>query len=152
MNKDERYFEDYVTGETHVLGDVLVDEKEMMDYARSYDPQDIHTDPEKAAAGPFGGIIASGWYTGGLMMRVYAKNYLSDVSSMASPGIDALAWLAPVRAGDVLTVQVTVTDTRRSKSKPDRGIVKSFIDIINQDGTSVMTVSGVNLISLRNPG
>ncbi len=151
FTQGDRYFEDYCTGDIHVLGDVRVDEQEMLEYARAYDPQDIHTDPRKAAAGPFGEIIASGWYTGGLMMRLYAKNYLSDASSMASPGLEGLAWLAPVRAGDVLTVRVTIGETRRSKSKPDRGVVKSFIEILNQGEIVVMTVSGINLVALRDP-
>ncbi len=147
----DRYFEDYVAGETHVLGEVRVEEREMLDFAHAFDPQDIHIDPAKAAAGQFGGIIASGWYTGGLMMRLYARHYLSAVSSLASPGMDGLSWLAPVRAGDVLCVRAAIRQTRRSKSKPDRGIVKTFVEVLNQDQTVVMTLNAVNLIALRNP-
>ncbi|MEE2745844.1 MAG: MaoC family dehydratase [Pseudomonadota bacterium] len=145
----ERYFEDYVEGDVHDLGEVAVDKLEMVKYAKRFDPQAIHIDEEKAKQGPFGGIIASGWYTGSLAMTLFVSHYLSDVSSMASPGFDGLKWLAPVRAGDRLKVKTTVTSTLRSKSKPDRGVVKTFLDIRNQDHVSVMTIDAVNIIALR---
>jgi acyl dehydratase len=155
MNMDDeindRYFEDYHTGDVHILGEIEVEEEEMLAFARSYDPQGIHTDQEKAAAGPFKGLIASGWFTGGLMMRLYAKKFLSEVSSIASPGLDEIRWQAPVRSGDVLAFRVTVLETRRSRSKPDRGIVKSFTEILNQEGVVVMSIKNVNVILCRNP-
>ena len=145
----ERYFEDYVADAVHVLGEVEIDEDRMIAFARDFDSQDIHIDREKAAAGPFGGLIASGWYTGSLMMRFYARHYLSDASSLASPGMERLRWLAPVRAGDVLTVRVAIKETRRSESKPGRGIVKTLIEVLNQDGTVVMDIDAVNFILCR---
>jgi acyl dehydratase len=145
-----RYFEDYVAGEVHELGTVGIDEAEMLAFAAKYDPQKIHTDREFAKAGLFGGLIASGWQTAGLMMRLYAQNYLSEVSSIASPGMDSLRWPNPVRAGDTLSVSVEVIDARPSKSKPDRGIVKSFIVVRNQHGDIVMEIAGTNLILRRN--
>ena len=119
------------------------------DFAREYDPQDIHIDREKAEAGPFNGLIASGWLTIGLMMKLYAAHYLSNVSSLASPGFDDLRWITPVRAGDTLTVCVSIKEARASRSKPDRGVVKTFIEILNQDEVCVMTMNAVNMIACR---
>ncbi len=145
----DRYFEDYQQGAVHVLGTVTADEDEMLAFARLYDPQDIHVSPGKAAKDPFGAVIASGWYTSGLMMRLYVRHYLSNVSSLSSPGLTDLKWPAPVYAGDELTVRVTVESTRRSRSDPSRGIVQSAVEVTNRDGTVVMTVTGVNFIACR---
>ncbi len=145
----DRYFEDYEEGAVHVLGTVTADEGEMLAFARLYDPQDIHISPEEAAKGPFGAVIASGWYTAGLMMRLFARHYLSNVSSLSSPGLADLKWPAPVYAGDELTVRVAVESTRRSKSDPSRGIVQSAVEVTNRDGAVVMTVTGVNFIACR---
>lgn len=145
-----RYFEDYVSGEVHDLGNVGIDEAEMVAFAEKYDPQKIHTDPAFAEQGLFGGLIASGWQTAGLMMRLYAVNYLSEASSIASPGMDSLRWPTPVRPGDTLDVSVEVVDTRASKSKPDRGIVKSRVVVRNQNGDVVLEMAATNLVLRRN--
>ncbi len=145
----ERWFEDYVPGTVHDLGTVTVDETEVLEFGRRFDPQPFHTDPELAGRGPFGGIIASGWHTGSLMMRQYALNYLSPASSLASPGVDELRWLRPVRPGDMLTVRVTVEEARASASKPDRGVVRSLIEVINQRDEPVMTMRAVNMVARR---
>src|SRR5580692_2356968 len=115
----DRYFEDYVPGSVHEFGSVQVEESEIIDFGKRFDPQDFHTDPEAAARGPFGGLIASGWHTGALMMRMLVDNYLSKASSLGSPGIDELRWLRPVRPGDTLRLRATVLDSKRSQSKPD---------------------------------
>lgn len=148
----DRYFEDYVPGAVHAFGRIAVDEDEVVAFASRYDPQSIHIDREAAAAGPFGGLIASGWMTAGLMMRLYCEHYLSSVASLASPGLDELRWLRPVRPGDELSVRVTIESARESKSKPDRGIVTSFIEVLNQSGEPVMTIRALNMIGKRNPG
>ncbi len=147
-----RYFEDYVAGESHELGTVTVDEAEVVAFAGRYDPQIIHTDREKAKSGPFGGLIASGWQTAGLMMSLYATRYLSDASSLASPGMDELRWIRPVRPGDELTVTVNIVEAKQSRSKPDRGVVRTDIRVSNQDGEEVMSMLAVNMISCREPG
>jgi acyl dehydratase len=149
---EERYFEDYIKGAVHRFGATLVDEAEVIDFATRYDPQDFHTDPVAARATPFGGLIASGWHTCGMMMRMYAENYLTKVASLASPGLDELRWIKPVRPGDVLSVRVTILDAVASKSKPDRGVVTSFIEVLNQADEVVMSMRAVNMIGRRNPG
>ena len=144
-----RYFEDYRAGENYVLGSVDIDHDEMLAFAKLYDPQDIHIDAEKADAGPFEGLIASGWYTGAKAMPIYTRHYLSNASSMASPGLDNVKWNSPVRAGDHLTVQVTIKDTKQSRSKPDRGVVKTFLEILNQNNVTVMSIDVVNMVACR---
>lgn len=146
---EDRYFEDYVAGSVHEFGPVSVTREEIIEFATRYDPQVFHTDPEAAEQTVFGGLIASGWHTGAIMMRLLVENYLSHVASLGSPGIDELRWTKPVRPGDELTVRVTVTETRRSRSKPDRGIVRSFVEVLNQDREVVMTVNAVNLMWCR---
>ena len=147
----DRYFEDYVEGDVHRFGTIAVEADEMIAFAKRFDPQAMHTDPEAAKHTPFGGLIASGWHTAGLVMRLYVEHYLTHVASLASPGLDELRWLKPVRPGDTLSVRVTVLKTVPSKSKPDRGAVTSFVEVINQAGDIVMTFKVVNIIGKRPP-
>jgi acyl dehydratase len=107
---DDRYFEDYVPGDIHEFGSIVADEKEMIAFARRFDPQPFHTDPEAAKQSIFGGLIASGWYTAGLMMRLYVDHYLSHVASLSSPGVDELRWLKPVRPGDSILIRITMAE------------------------------------------
>ncbi len=147
----DRYFEDYVEGGVHCFGTIVVETDEMIAFAKRFDPQTMHTDPEAAKNTPFGELIASGWYTVGLMMRLYVDHYLTHVASLASPGLDELRWLKPVRPRDMLSVRVTVLRTVPSKSKPDRGAVTSFVEVINQADEVVMTLKAVNIIAKRPP-
>jgi len=149
---DDRYFEDYVEGDVHSFGRVAVEANEIVEFAKRFDPQAFHTDPEAAKRTPFRGLIASGWHTVGLMMRLYVEHYLTHVASLASPGVDELRWLKPVRPGDTLSVRVTVLKATPSRSKPDRGAVTSFIEVFNQAGEAVMTLRAVNMIARRVPG
>jgi acyl dehydratase len=146
-----RYFEDYVPGMTRDCGSVSVDQAEIISFARQFDPQPFHVDPAAAADGPFGGLIASGWHTAGLVMRLIVENYVAPESSLGSVGLDELRWPYPVRPGDTLRVRVTVLEARRSQSKPDRGIVKTLIEAENQDGQPVMRATAINFIRVR-PG
>jgi acyl dehydratase len=146
---DQRYFEDYVPGDVHTFGSILVEADEVMSFARRYDPQVFHTDPEAAKRTPFGGLIASGWLTAGLMMRLYYEHFLTHVASFGSPGISDLRWLKPVRPGDELSVRVTILEARVSKSKPDRGLVTSLIEVLNQANDVVMTLNVVNIMGRR---
>ncbi|PAY22306.1 acyl dehydratase [Dietzia natronolimnaea] len=146
---DDRYLEDYREGRVYRFGEESVDAEEIVEFARRYDPQGIHTDPEAAADGPFGGLIASGWQTAALMMRLFADNYLTAVASLASPGIDELRWVRPLRPGDRLTLICETTGVRPSRSKPDRGVLTTDVTLINQDGDPVLTATALNMVARR---
>ena len=147
---EPRYFEDYIAGTTYKFGPILVEAEEIMAFARRFDPQPFHTDPEAAQQSMYGGLIASGWHTAGLMMRLIVTNhYLSPASSLGSPGVDEIRWLQPVRPGDLLSVRVTVLETTPSRSRPDRGIIRSFIEVVNQEGQVVMSMKAVNFMRRR---
>ncbi|RAI43426.1 MaoC family dehydratase [Rhodoplanes roseus] len=146
---EDRYFEDYVPGVTYEYGTVAVTEAEVVEFARRYDPQAMHTDPQAAAAGVFGGLIASGWHTAALAMRLIATRWLTAVASLASPGIDELRWIKPVRPGDELRIRVTTVSAERSRSKPDRGLVRSFVEVLNQRDEVVMSMIGMVLVRCR---
>jgi acyl dehydratase len=148
-SREERYFEDYREGSVHEFGPVTISQDEIVEFGRRFVPQPYHTDPELAKKSIYGGIIASGWHTAAVMMRIYSDNYLSAVANLGSPGVDELRWPKPVRPGDQLSIRVTVLETRRSASKPDRGIVRSFLETLNQDGDVVMSMKMVNFISSR---
>lgn len=146
---EDRYFEDYVPGAVHVFGAGTLTEQEILDFARRFDTQSIHTDPAAAQDGPFQGLIASGWHTTAVMMRMYADHYLSKVASLASPGVDELRWQRPVRPGDTLSVRATVTGARVSRSKPDRGLVHTGVEVLNQHGETVLTMTIMNMLRRR---
>jgi acyl dehydratase len=145
----QRHFEDYVAGATCVYGEIPVTESAIVEFARRYDPQPIHTDKEAATQGPFGGLIASGWHTISLVMRLLVERYLSHVAAIVSPGIDELRWTMPVRPGDVLSVRVTVLEATVSRSKPDRGLVRTLIEALNQRGEVVLSMKAMNFIRRR---
>ena len=145
-----RCLEDYVVGSVSEFGSIVVEEADIIDFARRFDPQAFHTDPEAAKRTIYGGLIASGWHTASMMMRLIVEHYLPTARSLGSPGIDKLRWIRPVRPGDELSVRVTVMEANRSSSKPDRGIVRSFIEVFNQNHEVVLTVNAVNLLLCRN--
>jgi acyl dehydratase len=149
---DDRYFEDYLPGTVYEYGSITVTEAEIIDFARRYDPQDIHVDPEVAAHGNFGGLIASGWQTATVMMRLLVAHFLSKVASLGSPGIDELRWTRPVRPGDVLRIRLTVLEATRSRSRPDRGMVRTLVEVLNQNGEIVMSLKPMNLLRSRPAG
>ena len=145
----QRYFEDYRVGEVFEFGDELVTEQEIVEFANRYDPQPFHVDPAAATVSSFGGLIASGWMTAGIMMRMLVEHFISREAGMGSPGIDELRWLRPVRPGDRLRTRVTILETRRSSSKPDRGMVLTLDEVLNQDGDVVMTLKGWGMYRAR---
>jgi acyl dehydratase len=144
-----RYFDDYVPGTTHDCGSISVSQAEIISFATQFDPQPFHVDPEAAARGPYGGLIASGWHTAAMVMRQLVDHYLPAEASLGSPGMDEIRWLGPVRPGDTLGVRATVLEARRSQSKPDRGIMKTVIEAVNQDGHTVMRAIGTNFLLVR---
>ena len=147
--REDRYFEDYIAGVVHEFGGVEVLEDEMIAFARRFDPQPFHTDPDAARKSVFGGLIASGWFTASLIMRLLVDNYVSRVASLGSPGVDELRWLKPVRPGDTLSARITVLETQRSRSKPDRGFIRTFIEVLNQNSDLVMTIKSVGFVRCR---
>jgi acyl dehydratase len=146
---NDRYFEDYVEGDVHRFGSIAVEADEVITFAKRFDPQTFHVDPDAAKLTPFGGLIASGWHTAALTMRMFAEHYLTHVASFGSPGLDELRWLKPVRPGDTLSVRATVLKSTPSKSKPDRGAVTSLVEVLNQLDDVVMTFKCVNIIGRR---
>ena len=146
-----RYWEDIKEGEVVELGSHTMDKERMVAFAREFDPQPFHTDEKAAEASIWGGLIASGWLTGSTLMRLLYDGFLKGTAGLGSPGIDELRWLKPVRPGDTLTARLTVLETTASRSKPDRGIVRSLMEVLNQHGEVVMTTTGVNFFS-RRPG
>jgi acyl dehydratase len=139
-----RYFEDYVVGTIHEFGTITVEEDDIIAFGRRFDP-------EAAKSTIYTGLIASGWHTAALMMRLFVGNYLSHVASLGSPGVDELRWILPVRPGDTLSLRVTIMRTNRSRSKPDRGLVHSLIEVLNQDRIVVMSMTAVNFLLCRPP-
>lgn len=147
---EDRWLDDYEPGVVHEFGSIRVEEDEVLAFGRRFDPQPFHTGHETARETEYGGLIASGWHTAALMMRLYADHYLSRVATLVSPGVDELRWLLPVRPGDELSIRVAVLDMRPSRSRPDRGIVRSRVEVLNQRGEAVMTVTATNFM-LRRP-
>jgi acyl dehydratase len=135
-----RYFEDYTPGASTELGSIPVTAEEIIDFARRYDPQPFHVDPEAAKQTPYGGLIASGWHTCALMMREVVDSFVDGTTSLGSPGLGPIRWLLPVRPGDVLRMRATVIEARRSTTKPDRGTITLEVDVVNQDDKVVMRV------------
>ena len=146
---EDRWFEDYVVGSVYEFGHTTLTEDEIVAFATTYDPQAIHTDPAWASTGPFGGLIASGMHTMAVCMRLYVEHYISRVASLASPGLDELRFTRPVRPGDELRVRVTVDSARLSRSKPDRGLVHSGIEVLNQADEVVLTFGAMNFLAVR---
>ena len=137
----ELYFEDLEAGQVVDLGTIAVTEEDILAFARQWDPQPFHVDPEAAKGSVFGGLIASGWHTGAMWMRLYVDSLLDGAASMGSPGIEELRWLAPVRPGDTLTGSLTVLETTPSERRPDRGTVRIRGEMTNQDGVVVMSMT-----------
>ena len=148
---EDRYFEDYTPGAVYEYGYLTVTEEEIIGFAEQFDPQPIHTDRAFAEAGPFGGLIASGWHSAGLLMRLFAGHFLSRVASLASPGVDELRWAVPLRPGDTVRLRTTITETRPSRSKPDRGLVHTKAELLNQDDQCPVSIQPMNILRRRSP-
>ena len=134
------HFEDFEPGQVYELGTRLVTESEIVAFAREWDPQPFHVDPEAAKESVFGGLIASGWQTGAMWMRMYVDTMLGS-AARGSPGIEELRWLAPVRPGDTLSGRLTVLEATPSATRPDRGTIRIRGEMVNQDGVTVMSMT-----------
>jgi acyl dehydratase len=143
------YLEDFVPGQVRESPPRTLTKDEIVAFAREYDPQPFHIDEEAAKRSVFGGLIASGWQTVGIMMRLLWDTFLKDTSSLGSPGCDEIRWLRPVRPGDTLRARFTIVEVVPSRSKADRGLVRTFTEILNQHGQVVMTVRGLGMYGRR---
>jgi acyl dehydratase len=145
-----RYLEDFHPGEVIELGSRTVSAEEIIAFARQFDPQYFHTDPERARESPFGGLIASGWHSAAMFMRLMVDSFVSRMAeSMGSPGVDGIRWLKPVRPGDTLKGRVTVVDVIPSKSRADRGTLKSLGELLNEKGEVVMQINAAGFFARR---
>ncbi len=144
-----RYLEDFQVGERWVSNPTTVTEEEIVAYGLANDPQRMHTDPEWAKTGPFGGLVASGWQIAALSMRVFVQSGGYGKTPVIGMGIDELRWRKPVRAGDVLTVEREVAEVTRSESQPDRGMIRTQVSVRNQTGDVVMTLQTLGRVPAR---
>lgn len=146
---DIRYFEDFPVGQTLELGSQQFSAESIVAFGTAFDPQIYHVDPERAKRSVWGGLIASGWQTASVYMRLLVDNLLSATESLGSPGLDSLKWLRPVRPGDTLRARITFLESTPSRSRPDRGIVRSRGEMVNQHDEVVMQIEAVNFFARR---
>ena len=143
------YFEDFAAGQTYDLGSHTVERAAIVDFATAFDPQPFHVDEDLVQQSIYGGLIASGWQTCAIYMRLLCDSLLLRVHSMGSPGVDELRWLGPVRPGDTLSALLRIDEVRASKSKPDRGIILTSGEIRNQAGELVLTLKSPLMVRRR---
>jgi len=143
------WWEDFNVGERIEMGRHTFTEPEIIAFARQFDPQPFHTDPRAAGESFFGGLIASGWHTCAVGMRLTVESHVSRTRSLGSPGLDNIRWLKPVRAGDTIAYSRVVLESRPSASRPDAGLVKSRWEAVNQHGELVMTMEGWGMFGRR---
>ena len=142
-------FAEFYTGQKIEAGPYLVSQQEIIEFAERYDPQWFHTDPTAADDGPFGGLIASGWHSGGIAMRLVADSVLQGSESFASPGLKYLKWLQPLRPGDSVSLLLTVLDVRRSSKRPDLGIVQWRWQLRNQQAIELLELEATSMFKLE---
>ena len=145
------YWEDLTPGRVFETPARSLSEEDILRFAREYDPQSYHTDPVAARATPFGGLIASGWQTCGVTMRLMCDGYLLESSCVGSPGLEELRWLKPVRPGDALRLRSTVLESTPSGKQPNRGTILWHWETLNQDGEVVLSMRGRQMFLRRTP-
>jgi len=143
------HWEDFAVGNVACYGPRTITREEMLAFAAEFDPQPMHTDEEAARTTMLGGLIASGWHTCALSMRMMADGFVLASASMGSPGVEEVRWLKPVRPGDSLTLRATVTETRPSGSRPGMGFIKFRYEMLDQAGACVMTLVSTMMIARR---
>jgi acyl dehydratase len=143
------YFEDFQVGQTIELGSYTITKEEIIEFALKYDPQPFHIDEEKAKDSFFGTLVASGWQTAGLYMRMLVDGLLNNTISMGSPGLEELRWLKPVRPGDTLHVRFTVVELTTSRSRPQMGILKGKGEAINQNDETVLSLTSIGFFGRK---
>jgi len=143
------YWEDFAPGEVMEIGRHTFTEEEIIAFATQFDPQPFHTDPAAARGTFYGGLIASGWHTCAIGMRLMVQSYIGRAASAGSPGVDNIRWLGPVRPGDTITYRRVILEARPSGSRPGIGLVRSRSEALNQHGETVMTMDGWGLFRRR---
>lgn len=143
------YWEDFEVGATVEMGSHTFTQTEIIEFARQFDPQPFHVDPQAAAKSTFGGLIASGWHTCAICMRLNCETYINRSVSLGSPGLDSIRWLKPVRPGDTITYRRTVLESRASKSRAHVGLLRSRTEALNQAGELVMSMEGWGMFGRR---
>ncbi len=143
------YWEDFPVGSVTEFGGITVSKEDIMRFAREFDPQPFHLDEDAAKHSMFGGLIASGWHTCGLAMRMMCDAYLLHAASLGSPGVDNIRWLKPVRPGDTLRVRCVVLEARPLESKPHVGLVRNRWEVLNQHDEEVMQMEGYGMFKRR---
>ncbi|MCQ9617138.1 MaoC family dehydratase [Paenalcaligenes niemegkensis] len=141
-------FAEFVPGKVIKAGPVQIDHDEMLEFAKRYDPQYFHVDEQAAKSSHWNGLIASGWLTCAITMRMACDAALYDSESFGSPGVEKLRWLAPVRAGDSLRLEATVDTVRVSESRPELGIVRWTWRVFNQNQSQVLELEATSLFAL----
>jgi len=143
------YWEDFQPGDRIEMGRHTFTPEEIVAFARQFDPQPFHVDAEAAKKSFFGGLIASGWHTCSIGMRLTVESHVNRTASLGSPGLDNIRWLKPVRAGDTISYSRIVLESRASESRPGVGLVKSRWEAVNQAGETVMTMEGWGMFGRR---
>ena len=145
-----RYFEDFHAGDTFEhMGQITVTEEEIITFARQFDPQPFHIDRERAKNSYFGELVASGWHTTSLFMRLFVDGLLNESASLASPGVDNVRWPRPVCPGDTLSARFTVIESTPSRSRSALGIIRSHCEMYNQQNELVLTLEGIHFLGRR---
>ena len=145
------YWEDMPPGSERDLGSISPTQAEIVDFARQWDPQPFHLDPEAAKDSVFGALCASGWHTCAMAMRLMVTNFLHETSSLGSPGLESLKWTKPVYPGDVLRLQHTITEKRPMTKRPDVGLVRTVWEMFNQNDEKVLHMEGYGMFRRREP-
>ena len=147
-----RYYEDIEIGETEAFGEYHVTKDEILAFAEQYDPQPFHTDEAAAEDSAFGQLVASGWHTASICMRLLVDGPMQDRAGMGARGVDELRWHQPVTPGDTLSVRTEVLEKCVSESDPTRGYVDTKLEGINQNGEVVISWIGLEMVARRNSG
>jgi acyl dehydratase len=150
MSKHYKYYwEDFPVGNVSEFGGITLTQEDIVRFAKEFDPQPFHVDEAAAKKSMFGGVIASGWHTCALAMRMMCDAYLLESASMGSPGVENIRWLKPVRPGDTLRVRCIVLEARPLESKPHIGLVRNRWEVLNQNGEEVMQMEGFGMFKRR---
>lgn len=143
------HLEDFEPGQTFDLGSIHVTHEQVVNFAEQFDPQPFHLDIDAGGQSIFGGLIASGWHTCSLMMRLVVDNLFSRTATLGSPGVNQIRWMLPVRPGDTLTASTRVLAVTSSVSKPDRGTVEFHYEVRNQSDQQVLAMQGISMFRRR---